>query len=392
MEESSHRFSCSPKRLIGCVFVALLAGCSESDDPEPPPIAPDALTFYYCSDRTGNFEIFRRTDGVDEQLTNDPLVDSWWPRASPDGSTLLFYRSDVANRPAIGGANNNYDFASLWMLDVATDALTERIPLDANGWTTQGVADWSPDGTQIVMAAQSTPDGGRWHIFVTDALGANPTRISTRTSLYLDPSWSPDGTKIVCVAYPAGFTGTGLAALEVHTMDADGSNELRLTNDSFRDHDPYYSPDGNEIAFETDIDPSFFGVGRWGLRAVSPDGATLRTIIEDMQINTLPQYSHDGSVIYFQRLVFGGPGKFRLAQVNVDGTGFAYLTEAGDYDDTDFAHTNLFTLRTGGTLSELDWFQFEFPDHGERPEVLESSGYFTNFSAVKSRRLEQAPR
>ncbi len=358
-------------------MACILSACSEAEDPEPPVPPTEELAYYYCSDRTGNFEIFLRTGDVDEQLTDDPLVDSWWPRASPDGSTVLFYRSDVADRPAVGGANNNYDFASLWMLDVATGVLTERIPLDANGWTTQGVADWSPDGTQIVMAAQSTPDGGRWHLFITDALGANPTRISTRTSLYLDPSWSPDGTKIVCVAHPVGVTGASLNDLEVFTMDVDGTNELRLTNDSFRDHDPYYSPDGNEIAFETDIDPTFFGVGRWGLRAVSTDGATLRTIIEDMQINTLPQYSFDGTVIYFQRFVFGGPGGFRLAQINVDGTGLEFITEGGAYDDTDFAHTNLMTLRTGGTLSQRDWFEFEFPEHVKPRNIDQAPGYYT---------------
>ncbi len=366
------------------LFGSALVACSETDDAESPRVSPNDLAYYYCSDRTGNFEIYLRTGDVDQQLTDDPLVDSWWPRASPDGSTVLFYRSDVANRPAMGGANNNYDFASLWMLDVATDVLTERIPLDANGWTTQGVADWSPDGTQIVMAAQSTPDGGRWHLFITDAVGANPTRVSTRASLYLDPSWSPDGTKIVCVAHPVGVTGVSLTDLEVFTMDVDGTNEQRLTNDSFRDHDPYYSPDGNEIAFETDIDPTFFGVGRWALRAVSSDGATLRTIIEDMQINTLPQYSYDGDVIYFQRFVFGGPGGFRLAQINVDGTGLEFLTEGGAYDDTDFAHTNLASLRTGGTLSQLDWFKFEFPEHANRDAAVQPPGYFTN--------LPQAPR
>ncbi len=376
------KFNPSMSRALRGALACVLAACSASEDPEPPPVSPDAFQYYYCSDRTGNFEIYLRTDDVDEQLTDDPLVDSWWPRASPDGSTVLFYRSDVANRPVMGGANNNYDFASLWMLDVATDVLTERIALDANGWETQGVADWSPDGTQIVMAAQSIPDANRWHLFVTDALGANPTRISTRTGLYLDPSWSPDGTKIVFVAFPDGTVGTELAALEVYTMNADGTNELRLTNDALRDHDPYFSPDGSEIAFETDIDPTFFGVGRWALRAVSSDGATLRTIIEDMQINTLPQYSYDGTVIYFQRFVFGGPGGFRLAQVNVDGTGLEFLTEGGAYDDTDFAHTNLSTLRTGGTLSQLDWFEFEFPERAKGPELYQPPGYFTNLPAA----------
>ncbi|QDV04751.1 translocation protein TolB [Planctomycetes bacterium Poly30] len=371
-------------RILLASAAALSPSCSsDSDVPYDP--SPTPFTFYYCSNRTGNFEIYLSTDGVSEQLTNDPLVDSWWPRASPDSSTLLFYRSDVADRPPTGSGNNNYGFASLWMLARGTGQLTERIAEGANGWSTQGVADWSPDGTQIVMAAQSMPDGNRWHIFVTDALGANATRISTRTSFYLDPSWSPDGTKIVCSAFPDGYNGIDVTNLEIHTMDADGSNELRLTTDSFRDHDPYWSPDGTEIAFETDIDPTFNGVGRWALRGVTANGVTVRTILEDGQINTLPQWSYNGDVLYFHRFVFGAPTAFRIARVNRDGTGLAYLTAGGSYDDSDFAHTNFMYLRSGGIATQEDWFHFEFPDAVSGGSPYREPGYFANEPTRRSR-------
>lgn len=328
-------------RALLTITILSAASCGADDPVSPPPPAATPLTFLYCSDRTGNFELYERTGSVDRQLTDGPTVDSWWPRLEPTlGATCLFYRSDVADRPAVGSGNNNYEFASLWSINLATQQLTELIPAGTNGWNTQGVADWSPDGTKLVMAAQSVPDGNRWHIFVTDPDGSNPTRISTRTSLYLDPSWSPDGQKIVFVAHPVGTTGADLADLEVHVMDADGTNELRLTNDSLRDHDPYYSPDGLEIAFETDVDPTFFGVGRWALRAVAPDGTGIRTIIEDAQINTLPQWSEDSSIIYFQRFVFGGAGAFRIAEVPSAGgttSDVIYHTDGGMYDDTDIS-------------------------------------------------------
>lgn len=239
---------------------------------------------------------------------------------------MLFYRSDVADRPPAGSGNNNYEFASLWMLDHSTGLIAEIIAQGANGWTAQGVADWSPDGTRIVMAAESTPDGGRWHVFVTDDQGQSATRVSTRTSLYLDPSWSPDGT---------------------------------------------------EIAFETDIDPTFNGVGRWGLRSVTSDGATLRMIIEDSQINTLPQWSHNGEVIYFHHFVFGAPEAFRIARINSDGMGLAYLTSGGSYDDSDYAHTNFQYLRSGGIVTEADWFDFEFPTALSADESYQQPVYFS---------------
>ncbi|MEZ5975958.1 MAG: hypothetical protein R3E96_14290 [Planctomycetota bacterium] len=129
-------------------------------------------------------------------LTSDPMFDSWWPRQSPDGRTLLFYRSLVTDRPPSGGANNNYDNAALWSLDLNTNVLVERIPKDTGGWIAQGVADWAPDSQRLVMAAQLASTG-RWHLFVTGPEGSSPQQITTRDGIFLDPSWSPDGSQIV---------------------------------------------------------------------------------------------------------------------------------------------------------------------------------------------------
>jgi WD40 repeat protein/bifunctional DNA primase/polymerase-like protein len=62
------------------------------------------------------------------------------------------------------------------------------------------------------------------------------------------PTWSPDGTKI------AFSSERPFGSFEIFTMNADGSNEQRLTNDPFLDVSPSWSPDGTKIAFETDRD------------------------------------------------------------------------------------------------------------------------------------------
>ena len=248
-----------PIRFTFLLLLGCLVACGEDDeapqDPGPPPDPPMAVeSFYFCSDRTGNYEVFLLEAGVETQLTNDSAFDTWWPRLSPDGTRLLFYRTTIADRPMIGGWDNNYDHAALWGMDFSSGTPEELIAKDANGWNTQGVVEWSPDGQSLVMAAQSIPDGNRWHLFVTEPDGANPIRITTRTSLYLDPSWSPDGTQLTCCAFPDGYTGVDLASLEIYKLDAGGFNEVRLTNDGLRDHDPYWAPDGTRIAFETAVD------------------------------------------------------------------------------------------------------------------------------------------
>lgn len=83
---------------------------------------------------------------------------------------------------------------------------------------------WSPDGTKI--AFHSNRDGPV-EIYVMDADGSDPIRLTNSTTIYAnafatDPAWSPDGTKI---AFNSDRDGPG----EIYTMDADGSDPTRLT-------------------------------------------------------------------------------------------------------------------------------------------------------------------
>lgn len=55
------------------------------------------------------------------------------------------------------------------------------------------------------------------------------------------PSWSPDGTKIVFESNRAGNH-------DIWIMDADGSDPVRLTDHAAMDETPVFSPDGELIA------------------------------------------------------------------------------------------------------------------------------------------------
>ncbi len=58
------------------------------------------------------------------------------------------------------------------------------------------------------------------------------------------PVWSPDGSQIAYVA--SGAEGHGL---DIWVMDADGSNQVNLTNHPGDEFDPVWAPDGSLIAF-----------------------------------------------------------------------------------------------------------------------------------------------
>ena len=116
--------------------------------------------------------------------------------------------------------------------------------------------DWSPDGSKIAFVSIRS---GTNEIYIMDADGSNQTRITAPTpphdpqrSTYWaqreTPVWSPDGSKIVFTSVRDGNQA------DIYVMDADGSNEVRITTNPGSDSNPTWSPDGSKIAFESDRD------------------------------------------------------------------------------------------------------------------------------------------
>ena len=60
-----------------------------------------------------------------------------------------------------------------------------------------------------------------------------------------EPHWSPDGSRI---AFTSDEGGHGVSGF-IHVIDADGSNEIRLTTRGYSNH-AAWSPDGKKIAFD----------------------------------------------------------------------------------------------------------------------------------------------
>ena len=95
------------------------------------------------------------------------------------------------------------------------------------------------------IAFVSNEDGNQ-EIYVMDADGSNPTRLTNNPDVDTQPNWSPDGAGLVFVSERDGNQ-------EIYVMNADGSNPTRLTNNSDVDFLPAWSPDGTSIAFVSRI-------------------------------------------------------------------------------------------------------------------------------------------
>jgi hypothetical protein len=82
-------------------------------------------------------------------------------------------------------------------------------------------ASWSPDGTKIAFVSERD---GQSKVYLMDADGSDEMKITTNTTAaeYLNPAWSPDGTAIAWQN-----------ADQIWVMDADGTDQLQLTITGF---------------------------------------------------------------------------------------------------------------------------------------------------------------
>jgi len=146
----------------------------------------------FWSDRDGNFEIYvMDADGSNltrltkHSTVGNDQVDNGYPSWSPDGGKMVF-------------CNFTGDIVSMDVMDADGSNLTRLTQLTRNYWDSALFSDcspaWSPDSAK--MAFTSRRDGNV-EIFVIDADGSNETRLTDNPADDVDPQWSPDGSKIV---------------------------------------------------------------------------------------------------------------------------------------------------------------------------------------------------
>jgi TolB protein len=71
-------------------------------------------------------------------------------------------------------------------------------------------------------------------------------------------------------------------------MNADGSDQVRLTNSPSYDLDPVWSPDGEKIAFITNR------LGFFDIFVMNADGSDMRQLTHTPSIDMAPVWSPDG--------------------------------------------------------------------------------------------------
>ena len=93
-----------------------------------------------------------------------------------------------------------------------------------------GTPSWSPDGSKIAFAAvRNVNRVDLWNsdldIFVMNADGTNPVRLTEDARFNWAPSWSPDGKGIAFVR----ATHDDITDCDIYVMNADGTGLVNLT-------------------------------------------------------------------------------------------------------------------------------------------------------------------
>ncbi len=178
--------------------------------------------------RGGDIYVMSSSGSNVRRLTFSPATEGA-PAWSPDGRWIAYssYRSgkaDIWKMRADGGGKTR----------LTRTAALEDVP------------DWSPDGRRIAYAGPQAriwamrADGSEQHPLTRNALGGG---------LAWAPAWSSRGTLI---AYEfSGGTSPVNPTNEIWLMNADGSHPMRLTNNQLEDGQPTWSPDGRWLAFQS---------------------------------------------------------------------------------------------------------------------------------------------
>lgn len=209
------------------------------------PVSPDRSQGYVWP--LGHFEIYTvKTDGSDlRQLTSNGAYNAE-ATVSPDGSRIIFTST----------MDGDLELYTMGIDGSDRRRITHRLGYD-------GGAFFSPDGSKIVWragyptTAKDTADytslladrlvrPSRLDLWVADADGLNPHRVTALGGASFAPFFHPDGTRIIFASNHEDPRGR---EFDLYLVNVDGSGLERVTTAGEFDGFPMFSRDGRHLVW-----------------------------------------------------------------------------------------------------------------------------------------------
>lgn len=149
---------------------------------------------------------------------------------------------------------------------------------------------WSPDGQQLLFASDRDGD---FEIYLHLADG-NLRQLTNNSTADIHPSWAPDGQHILFASDHSG------SYYQIYSVNVDGSNLQQITSITGNNALwPVYSPNGDRIAFMRSSILAVTCGWNWDVWLMNADGSNQQRLTTQIGADVYPAWSHDGQYVLY---------------------------------------------------------------------------------------------
>ena len=244
-------------------------------------------------------------------------------------------------------------------IDGESDENTEIFTIDINGQSLKRLTDntywdlyptWSPDGVRVAFLSKRDSD---FDIYMMNADGSDQHLFYDSGSHDADIDWAGD-----TIVFTSGFKiwsikddGTGLTQV---TNPAD-AGEWGQANLPIGDYDPRLRVDGLKIVFERLENPASVH-GDYNIFTINADGTQETRLTNTNYAQGLASWSHSGDRMVYGVAAVNNAGKYDMYMMNADGSDNHNVTP--EYFASNFlCHSPIFSQDDSEIYFIGEWFE-----------------------------------